>query len=75
MVDVPCRQVRMQGNLVLPGQADVENLGLGMVDSNDRMKVRRHVLSFRNGDPMISYWRVPMSFNPATARNDLHGNN
>jgi hypothetical protein len=47
----------MQVNLILPGQADVENLGLGVVDPNDRVKVRRHVLSFRNGDP-LSYRRV-----------------
>jgi hypothetical protein len=36
----------MQNNLVFARQADVENLGLRMVDPNDRMKVGRHVLSF-----------------------------
>jgi hypothetical protein len=35
----------MHDNLVLPGQADVKNLGLGMVDPNDRVEVARHVLS------------------------------
>jgi len=46
MVKVTRGQVRMQGNLVFARRADMENLGLGMVDPNDRMKVGWHVLSF-----------------------------
>jgi hypothetical protein len=38
--------VRMQDNLVLARQADVEDLGLRMVDPDDRMEMGRHVLSF-----------------------------
>src|SRR6202166_28442 len=49
-VKVPRAQVRMQSDLVWARQADVEYLGLRMVDPNDRMKVRRHVLSFLCSD-------------------------
>jgi hypothetical protein len=38
-------QMRMHNGLVLTGQADVKNLGLGMIDPNDRVEVGRHVFS------------------------------
>jgi hypothetical protein len=42
MVDVPRREVRMQGNLVFARQADVKNLSLRMVDPNDGVEVSGH---------------------------------
>jgi hypothetical protein len=53
VVKMPRRQVWMQGNLVVAGQADVENLGLRMVDPDDRMEVGRHVLSFFGSDRRV----------------------
>jgi hypothetical protein len=43
VVKVAGLQVRMQGNLVVAAQADVENLGLHMVDPDDGMEMGRHV--------------------------------
>ena len=39
----------MQGDLVVAGQAEVEDPGLAMVDPDDRVKMGWHVLSFLNG--------------------------
>ena len=43
MVKVSRGQVGMQNNLVLTRQADMEYLGLGMVDPDDRVEVGWHV--------------------------------
>jgi hypothetical protein len=38
----------VQSYLILAGQADVEDLGLGMVDPDDGVEVGWHVRSFLN---------------------------
>src|SRR5579859_8624 len=44
VVEVPCRHVRMQHKLVGARQTDVKNLGLGMIDPDDRVEMVRHAL-------------------------------
>jgi hypothetical protein len=48
VVKVSCGHMRVQGYLIAAGQADVEDLGLGMVDPDDGVEVGWHVRSFLN---------------------------
>ena len=43
MVDVSRGLVRENGNFVFAGKTNVENLGLRMVNPDDRVEVGRHV--------------------------------
>src|SRR5580704_8578444 len=49
VMKVPSGEMRMQGDLVVAGEAEVEDPGLAMVDPDDRVKMGWHVLSFLIG--------------------------